>query len=224
MRFATLECRRVFQIAFVLAAILFSVVGMIHYYNASHFNTITTNTKSIEFARYQSEYPSNWIELSKIDNRSHWLTYSTSSVPLEFQYPRDWSITSENDMIIRITPKRNDIPLSDMIVETAIYGIRIMPLEAPYSVFPVRIQKEDIANHLKRISSFYFQNTEINYTDGSSALIIYLITANNQHSVLALKTIRNKVYQIELGRGFPRPLRTSDLLTFFSVVNSLKFH
>lgn len=150
----------------------------------------------------------------------NWLTYTDPKENIKFQYPSDWTVSKEGKAIIRVSPPNADKILSDMDVDSAIYGVRIMPLNPPYPAFPVNLTSLDVHDHLARINTFFFQKDEIKLSDGSTVTLVYNIEHDNR-SMLALKSYGDKTLEIEIGHYFPGTRSISDMVGFWGIVATL---
>lgn len=162
-----------------------------------------------------------WPEQSsQKQSLSTWQTYIDDSLGISFQYPLDWNVQVETSDIIRISPPYALAINSDFEVGRAVYGVRVMPFDAPYPMFPFELTERDIDLGLKHITSFYFQTAEFQTAAGETILVVYDIAHDNR-SLLAFKRIQGRLFAIELGRYFPGTRMLADAVGFFGILSSL---
>lgn len=150
-----------------------------------------------------------------------WPVYQDDALGITFQYPAKWTVVSDGNGIVRISPPDTDSRQWDSEAGPFYtYGIRVIPLDGPYPAFPVEITQQDLSDHFARINSFYFDSAELQLSDGQSLSLIYNI-AHDGRSLLAFKAVGESVLQLEMGRHFTGTPTVSEIVAFFGVLASL---
>lgn len=152
---------------------------------------------------------------------SEWPVFHSDTQHLIFQYPPGWSVTSESNGVLRVSPPNAETRFADSQGDgdSIIYGIRIAPFET-YPALPTNLRESDLSTHLRRINSYSFKVMQITENNADPALLVYDLEEHPAFMVL-YKKINKQIFQIELGRHFEAST-FSDKVDFFGVASTLR--